>query len=300
MTCSAPRDAWFSQAKTASGKRRVQFSPRGAFGDVFKIACQRCPSCRLDKAALVGARVDLEMQTAYSCGFEGAIFLTLTYSDEHLPPLGSLSKSDVQLFMKRLRAYLARTFDGKRIRFFLGGEYGEALARPHYHIIIIGHDFTEDRRPWSKSGDAQLYRSESLEKLWPYGTALFGDAGPGSGQYVAQYSVKKVYGKEAESWYQGREPEFMRSSQGLGRDAFELDMASNLAMDGVVVSSGRVMPIPRGLERYVPPEDLERIKAARVERSRDLVRRRNRTPERLKVREEVRLARMRLYRPDRV
>lgn len=299
MTCSSPRDAWFSQAKTATGKRRVQFSPRGAFGDVFKIACQRCDSCRLDKAAMVGSRVDLEMQTALARGFDGAIFLTLTYSDEHLPPLGSLRKVDVQLFMKRLRAYLARTFDDKRIRFFLGAEYGEALSRPHYHVIIIGHDFREDRYRWSKSGDAQLFRSESLEKLWPYGTALFGDAGPGSGKYVAQYSIKKMFGDRAAAHYAGREPEFMLSSQGLGRNAFELDLASNLAMDGVVTSDGRINPIPRGLERYVPPEDLERIKAARVERSRDLVRRRNRTPERLKVREEVRLARMRLYRPDR-
>lgn len=300
MPCSQPREAWFSQTKNASGKRSVQFHPRGAFGDVFRVACGYCPSCRLDKAAAVGARVDLEMQTALSRGFEGAIFATLTYADEHVPRLGSLRKVDVQLFMKRLRAYLARNFDGKRIRFFLGGEYGETLSRPHYHVIIIGHDFREDRRRWRKSGEHWLYRSESLEKLWPYGNSEFGDAGPGAGQYVAQYSVKKVYGKEAASWYQGREPEFMRSSQGLGRDAFELDMASNLAMDGVVVSSGRVLPIPRGLERYVPAEDLERVKAARLERSREVSRRRNRTPERLKVREEVRLARMRLYRPERV
>lgn len=299
MTCRSPRDAWFSQAKTAAGKRRVQFTPNGAFGDVFKIACQRCDMCRIDKAAAVGARVDLEMQTALSSGFDGAIFLTLTYDDEHLPPGGSLRPVDVQLFMKRLREHLARRFNRKRIRFFLAGEYGERLARPHYHAIIVGHDFREDRRKWSKPGADQLYRSESLEKLWPFGTALFGDAGPGSGKYVAQYSLKKVYGKEAPGWYQGREPEFMRSSQGLGRDAFELDMASNLAMDGVVTSDGKINPIPRGLERYIPPEDLERIKAARVERSRDLVRRRNRTPARLQVRAEVKLARMRLYRPDR-
>lgn len=300
MPCSSPREAWFSQSVNASGKRSVQFSPRGAFGDVFRVACGYCPSCRLDKAAAVGARVDLEMQTSLSRGFEGAIFLTLTYADEHVPPLGSLRKVDPQLFMKRLRQHVSRNFGGKKIRFFLGGEYGEQLARPHYHAIIIGHDFTEDRRRWRKSGDSWLYRSESLEKLWPFGAAEFGDAGPGAGQYVAQYSVKKVFGREADAWYQGRESEFMRCSQGLGRYAFELDMASNLSMDGVVTSNGRVLPIPRGLERYVPAEDLERVKAARLERSRDVARRRNRTPERLKVREEVRLARMRLYRPDRV
>lgn len=299
MPCPTPLDVWYSQAKTAAGKRRIQFGPNGAFGDSFKIACGRCDICRIEKAASVGARVDLELQTAYERGFDGAIFLTLTYDDAHLPALGSLRKVDVQLFMKRLRSYLARTFDDKRIRFFLGAEYGEALSRPHYHVIIIGHDFREDRYRWSKPGADQLYRSESLEKLWPHGTALFGDAGPGSGKYVAQYSIKKMYGDRAAAHYAGREPEFMLSSQGLGRHAFELDLRSNLAMDAVVTSDGKINPIPRGLERYIPPEDLERIKSARVERSRDLVRRRNRTPARLKVRAEVKLARMRLYRPDR-
>lgn len=299
MACSSPREAWYSQLVNASGKRSLQFKPDGAFGDVFRIACGYCPSCRLDKATAVGARADLELQTALSRGFEGAIFLTLTYSDEHLPPLGSLRKVDVQLFMKRLRQHLARNFAGKRVRFLLAGEYGEKLSRPHYHAIIIGHDFTEDRRQWSRPGESWLYRSESLEKLWPYGTALFGDAGPGSGQYVAQYSVKKVFGREAASWYQGREPEFMRCSQGLGLHAFELDLESNLSMDGVVTSNGHIVPIPRGFERFIAPERLEEVKAARLERSRDVSRRWNRTPSRLKVREEVRLARMRL-RSDRV
>lgn len=294
MSCSTPIQVWLRYDRNASGKRSIQYDPRGAFGDAFSIPCGRCPSCRIDKSADWGARIDLELRTCPARGFEGAIFITLTYDDEHLPPDGSLRKEHLQAFNKRIRQYCVRKFGGKRLRYFGAGEYGEQLSRPHYHEILIGHAFLEDRRPWRKSGELQLYRSEALEKLWPFGNVEFGDCGPGAGAYVAQYSLKKVYGKEADAWYKGREPEFLICSQSLGRDAFALDMVSDLAMDGTVLTGGRRVRIPKGLERYIPEDQLAALKAARVVRSR--AKWRDHTPERLKVREEVKLARMRLYR----
>ena len=42
-------------------------------------------------------------------------------------------------FMKRLR----KRFKGKRIRFYMCGEYGEQFDRPHFHACIFGVDFPD-------------------------------------------------------------------------------------------------------------------------------------------------------------
>ena len=59
-------------------------------------------------------------------------FVTLTYDDLHLPPHGSLRYRDIQLFHKKLRRRVGA------FRFFLCGEYGEQLGRPHYHACYFG------------------------------------------------------------------------------------------------------------------------------------------------------------------
>ena len=41
-------------------------------------------------------------------GYKDAVFLTLTYADEHLPPNGSLVVADLQKFIKRLRKHYAK------------------------------------------------------------------------------------------------------------------------------------------------------------------------------------------------
>ena len=70
-------------------------------------------------------------------------FLTLTFDDLHLPASGSVNVRDVQLFLKRFRKAL--TYRNMKIRFFACGEYGDKNLRPHYHLIIFGYDFADDR-----------------------------------------------------------------------------------------------------------------------------------------------------------
>ena len=41
-------------------------------------------------------------------GYKDAVFLTLTYSDDHLPDNGSLVVADLQKFFKRLRKQYAK------------------------------------------------------------------------------------------------------------------------------------------------------------------------------------------------
>lgn len=60
-----------------------------------------------------------------------AIFLTLTYNDEHVPK--TLIKTDYQLFLKRLR----KTIPNSTIKYYACGEYGAKTSRPHYHAIMF-------------------------------------------------------------------------------------------------------------------------------------------------------------------
>ena len=63
-----------------------------------------------------------------------AVFTTLTYSNEHLPP--TLDRKHLGGFVKRLRDRLARSEPGRTIRFFGCGEYGTRTKRPHYHALL--------------------------------------------------------------------------------------------------------------------------------------------------------------------
>ena len=135
-------------------------------------------------------------------------FLTLTFNNEHMPCDRSISVRDLQLFMKKYRNKC-----GSNIRFFACGEYGEPelvtdgnLGRPHYHLLIFGHDF-KDKYPWEEKRGNLLYRSPSLERLWPYGFSTIGSLTTQSAGYVARYILKKVTGEVADDHYVWRDPD---------------------------------------------------------------------------------------------
>jgi len=124
-------------------------------------------------------------------------FITLTYADDSLPPDGSLAPDDVTLFIKRLRKKLK----GKKILYYYCGEYGENLSRPHYHIALFNHDFHTDRLPHRQTQSGTVYRSDTLEQLWPHGYSEIGNLEYDSARYVAGYIQKKVTGKKATEHY---------------------------------------------------------------------------------------------------
>lgn len=115
-------------------------------------------------------------------------FITLTYSPDHLPKDRSLDKPALQRFFKRLRKHTD-------FRYFACGEYGKQRNRPHYHAIIFGYDFP-DKRLYSKRHDNLYFRSDLLEKLWPYGFSTIGQATFESAAYVARYVTKKYRNKD--------------------------------------------------------------------------------------------------------
>ena len=101
-----------------------------------RFPCGQCMACRLNKQREKAMRIGHELQY-----HKESVFITLTYDPEHLPENGSLVKSDVQKFLKRLRKRLGV----ERVRYFLCGEYGELGNRPHYHLIVFGLSYNDTR-----------------------------------------------------------------------------------------------------------------------------------------------------------
>ena len=103
--------------------------------------------------------------------------------------------------MKRLR----KKYKNKKIRYYHCGEYGDKNFRPHYHAIIFGLQF-DDQKLFTVTNGEKLYTSEKLEKLWPFGFSTIGTVTFESAAYVARYVMKKVNGKNAKDHYERIDP----------------------------------------------------------------------------------------------
>lgn len=127
-----------------------------------------------------------------------AFFVTLTYSQEHLPTGSNLSKRHVQLYLKRLR----EDVEPRRVRYFCSGEYGERLGRPHYHLALFG---------------ALVPRE--IREAWGLGIVDIRELGPESAGYICGYILKS--GIVSRTKAGEREPEFRLMSRrpGIGGEA---------------------------------------------------------------------------------
>lgn len=198
MPCFRPLKGYRAAARNPTGKRSIVFNYREANSvdphDQVSLPCGQCTFCRLEHSRGWAIRATHEASLyPLNC------FLTLTYSDEHLPKLGGYPNLDYDapvFFMKRLRDRY-----GEGIRSFGCAEYGEKLSRPHYHICLFNFDFP-DKTLWKKTDENRLFTSPSLQGLWPYGHSTIGDLTFESAAYVARYVTKKITGNRAQSHYE--------------------------------------------------------------------------------------------------
>lgn len=262
----------------------IGFSERPKDLETLELGCGRCVGCRLTRASSWAVRCSHEAQL-----YDRNCFVTLSYADEHLPKYGSLRYEDVQAAIKRLRKRergFAASPNGKYpIRFFLAGEYGGQSWRPHYHALFFNFDF-EDKFYWrtSESGFPS-YRSPFLEDIWKLGSSEIGSVTPQSAGYVAQYSLKKVMGRQASekfySWVDSSSgevcevrPEFCVMSRRPGLGAWWLDRyESDVLPRDYCIVDGRRVKVPRFyLDSYARrfPELVEQIKYERYEKLKDM------------------------------
>lgn len=256
MACFYPRLGFRSRSLSPTGKRPIVFNANEGYPDLtVTVPCGRCIGCRLERSRHWAVRCVHEASL-----HDANCFLTLTYSDKDLPVSGSLVLDDVQRFIKRLRKAL-----DVPVRYFLCGEYGEKLSRPHYHVLLFGFDFSDDRTLWVNSR-TPLYRSPRLEKIWTAGHCLIGELTFESAAYVARYILKKV---ADEDFYKDKLPPFICMSRrpGIGRAWYERFKGDVFPSDEVIIRNGlkcRPSKYYDALFDLESPEVFEKIKQKRL------------------------------------
>ena len=291
MPCYRPLTGYRSKVVNESGKRGIVFNLREGFCDlVVQVPCGQCIGCRLERSRQWAIRCVHEASL-----YEDNCFVTLTYSDEHLPADGSLDKSEFQRFMKRLR----KRFHDSIIRYYHCGEYGEQFGRPHYHVCLFNHDFPDKKLYKVLHGGNKLYTSEILAQLWPLGYSTIGEVTFESAAYVARYILKKITGKGASEHYEkvnpntGEifqvQPEYTTMSRrpGIGKPWLDKYLKDVFPSDFIVMR-GKKMGVPKyytSQYEIICPGEVKKIKTRRKLKA--IRHSENNTRERLFVREFV-------------
>jgi hypothetical protein len=290
-----------------NGKHQITFSRQKAHDhEAIKLPCGQCVGCRLEKSRQWAMRCIHEAQL-----YENNCFITLTFAPEHLEKRDnpwSVDVRDFQLFMKRLRFKY-----GSNIRFFHCGEYGEKNGRPHYHACIFNFDFP-DKELWKKTETGcDLYISQSLQTLWPYGFSTIGEVTFESAAYCARYIMKKINGKMRDEKKENGlthyeivdpdsgeirhiNPEYTTMSRrpGIGRFWMHKYMADVYPHDYVVINGVKCRP-PRyydGVLETTRPYEFDEVKENRLTKASKHDD--NNTPDRLLIREKCQNARLKL------
>lgn len=229
-------------------------------------------------------------------------FITLTYNAETIPQDFSLRYTDFQKFIRRLRKTKGR------LSFFVSGEYGGKTLRPHFHALLFGIDFSD--KTFHRRGEYgdHCYRSALLEKLWPLGHSELGEVSPRSTAYVTGYLIKKnldtrpasvryqrVDSETGEVW--NVKPEFHRMSlnPAIGKNFAIKYRAELLAHAAIVHAGGSRTKLPRFYRDLLASDFNSSASLDAASHSSALaLSPLDQSPERLRVRESVSLARLKL------
>lgn len=210
--------------------------------------CGQCLHCRINERRTWAHRVVLEALNHHQSSF-----LTLTYSDEHLPqdeyfhpktgeifaPL-SVRPDHHRKFMNDLRGHFFEKFNS-RLRFYGCAEYGEDKERPHYHYALFG--FPHCLGPGAVTVGRKFYPCRCrncafVSEIWGKGNIFLGTLSLDSAQYIAGYVTKKLtsnsnyrqdgyLGLTNAQKLRGRYPEFSRMSTRPGLAAYAADNIVN-------------------------------------------------------------------------
>lgn len=269
----------------------------GLYSDVYRhVPCGRCIGCKLEHSRQWAVRCVHESRL-----HEQNAFITLTYAPEYLPPGGTLDRDHLTKFLKRLRKRR-----GKRLRYLACGEYGDKKGRAHYHLQLFGDAFIDDRRFHKMHNGNPLYRSQTLESLWPYGHSNVAGANFATAAYIARYSLKKRNHEQHDHIYVDkptgviREREYVTMSRmpGIGFDWLDQNFREVYRKDQVVIN-GHASGVPKAYDRHMEdthPDFIEEIRSQRQRKA--LERGTDRDPDRLSKKEFFQIARQALAARD--
>lgn len=268
----------------------------------MSLPCGRCIGCRADQARDWTVRLVGEGRM-----HDASQVLTLTYADEHVPLHGSVCWSDVQKFLKRYRKWLSS--EGEPSISYRGcSEYGERTYRPHYHVVIFGHLFS-DRRLIGKAGDGSgQFSSAKADELWGLGHVRIGEFSAASAGYIASYLVKAAPSELERRGFCKLDPETGEIVQlerprsygscrpAIGKRWWERFGATDVAPHDHCILNAKPVKVPRYYDKLLGREDEALFDQRKFERER---RGRERfaesLPQRLEVREHVAKSRRNFY-----
>lgn len=234
-------------------------------------------------------------------------FITLTYDNDHLPPGATLEYSHVQKFVRATRKRLGP------FRYFVAGEYGENLLRPHYHMLAFGLDLPDRERANSMYSREPLYTSATLAAAWPHGHHSIGELTYASATYSASYVLhahrrtgpddphyRRHDPATGETWEVV--PEFARMSlkPGIGAGWLQQYAPEVFVHDGIVVA-GKVRTNPKYFDQLLEAIDGQRfddVRHSRIQKAQS--RWADNTSERLAVREACQIARQQFNKEKRL
>lgn len=164
---------------------------------VCSAPCGRCPACYKRRISAWSFRLLQEDKRSTS-----AMFLTLTYNNEHLPRtkrnFATLDKTHLQKFFKRLRKR-----NENKLKYYACGEYGSTNHRPHYHIVLFNAKTDTIQPAWTNP-----------ENGLHIGSIHYGAVNGASVGYTLKYMSKQ--GKIPMHKNDDRQPEFSLMSKGIG------------------------------------------------------------------------------------
>ncbi|WNK13623.1 MAG: replication initiator protein [Microvirus sp.] len=146
-----------------------------SLGTNIRVSCGQCLNCRIKRAQEWKIRGVHEMQST----FDPTWAVTLTVSDNNMPPSGTLDRPTLQNFHKRLRKACGP------FRMLYCGEYGPNTGRAHYHAVYFGLNLPDAYK-------GTHWGSRTLLETWGQGMVQFHLATDKSIAYVSGYVVSKL------------------------------------------------------------------------------------------------------------
>ena len=197
-----------------------------------------------------------------------------------------------------------RALNSSNVRFYMAGEYGTQYGRPHFHACLFGATFNDLKYLGRTPSGSKLWRSSTLEQLWPHGFSSVGELTFESAAYVARYVMKKITGTKAKTHYEKVDhdtgeiielkPEFnqMSRGQGIGKNWLERFEADVYPHAKLIVRGHKTQP-PRYYDKLYKkshPTEWEAIEYDRFLEGQK--RHQDQLPHRLQAREKVAAAKI--------
>ncbi len=270
-------EEWLSRCRDKSTAPYIN-DETGEAAECFLVPCGQCIGCRLEHSRQWANRCMLE---ALDYPEQELWWLTLTYDEDHCPRnvdgAGTLEKTDLQLFIKRLRRHMEYTENIYGIRFYACGEYGSQTWRPHYHVCLFGLPLKDAEISGKNFRGDFFYNSEMLNKLWQNGFIQTSKLTWETCAYTARYCLKKWHVNTKEQYEKLKiAPEYtvMSRRPGISGGYYSQHMPDIYEYDSIVLPAvhGKPMDIrpPRYYDKKLKDDNPELYSKIKDKRQRAL------------------------------